>query len=165
MKVFLPSVYGGTGPAAQADTPQQALDLLALIKAHPQQRRASYTVNALLMQVAQARAEDMSRRDYFSHVTPEGLGPNYFVRKAGYPLPTWYGVELHSNQVESIHAGGVDAAMVVDGWQHSPSHSVHMLGLIDFYANQIDVGAGYAMRAGTVYGTYWCFISAMQGDT
>lgn len=162
-RTYLPSVHGN-GLAAQADTAQAAA-LLALIRTHPQQRRASMTVHPLLMQVAQARAQDMAQRDYFSHTDPDGYGPNWHVRQAGYVLPDWYGQHMAANNVESIHAGGVDAAMVVDGWMHSESHSVHMLGTLPFYADQIDVGAGYAMRVGTVYTKYWVFISAMKGST
>lgn len=39
--------------------------------------------NSLLDQVAQAHAEDMIRRGYFSHYTPEGQDPTGRVRRAG----------------------------------------------------------------------------------
>jgi uncharacterized protein YkwD len=39
--------------------------------------------NSLLDQVAQAHAEDMIRRSYFSHYTPEGQDPTGRVRRAG----------------------------------------------------------------------------------
>src|SRR5579871_1271524 len=43
--------------------------------------------NAILVQVAEAKALDMARRNYLNHVTPEGLGINVLMSQAGYELP------------------------------------------------------------------------------
>ena len=57
---------------------------LKLVNRDRQQRGLStLNANALLDQVAQQHAEDMIRRGYFSHHTPEGFSPTQRVRQAG----------------------------------------------------------------------------------
>ena len=46
------------------------------------------------------RALDMGTRRYFSHVNPDGYGPNYLVQQAGYALPSFYGQEPDANNIE-----------------------------------------------------------------
>ncbi len=46
--------------------------------------------NETLAKVAEARALDMARRNYFDHTDPDGYGPNYHIHHAGYSLnPDW----------------------------------------------------------------------------
>lgn len=46
--------------------------------------------NDQLAKVAEERAKDMARRNYFDHTDPSGYGPNYHINKAGYYLnPDW----------------------------------------------------------------------------
>lgn len=169
MRLYLPAIHGGLAaePTTEPVVTPEARDLLSAIQGHPEQRRQAFTLHTTLTRVAQARADDLAARDYFSHVDPDGYGPNWHVRRAGYPLPWWYGIDedgivsIAANQVESIHGGGVDVAEVMDGWLNSPSHKRQVLGLLDFYADQTDVGAGHTGVEGTTYLHYWVFISAM----
>ena len=48
------------------------------------QRARQLALDARLTLVAQAYANDMARRNYFSHVSPEGLDPFARMRRAGY---------------------------------------------------------------------------------
>ena len=47
--------------------------------------------NSALAKVAQTKAEDMAKNNYFSHVDLNGYGVNYFMHEAGYDMPeAWY---------------------------------------------------------------------------
>src|SRR4051812_17752181 len=54
------------------------------------QTRTKLVWNPILARVARERAWDMARRNYFSHVNPDGLGANTLVERAGYVLPANY---------------------------------------------------------------------------
>jgi uncharacterized protein YkwD len=73
-----------------------------------------------LSQAARGHAADMSRRDYFSHVTPGGDTLSDRLRKAGYGRPGdgWYAGE-------NLGWGSGDRATpdaLVDAWLASPGH-------------------------------------------
>lgn len=63
--------------------------------------------------VAQAHAEDMVRRDYFSHRNPEGRGPFDRLRAAGV---------TYAAAAENLAFGYPTAAGVLRGWLESPGH-------------------------------------------
>lgn len=69
--------------------------------------------NPVLMNVAQNHAEDMERRNYFSHRTPEGLSPFDRMKKAG--IRYW-------TAAENIAQGQPTAEMVLKQWLASPGH-------------------------------------------
>ena len=83
-----------------------------------------------LAAVARAHSDDMTSRGYFSHDTPEGLGPSERVDRAGYSC--WKG--SHYGVAENIAiettSGGIDrvAAEAVRGWMNSPGHRTNLLG-------------------------------------
>jgi len=138
----------------------QEARLLALVAAEPRQGRTLLRCNPILTRVARARALDLGQRQYFSHVNPDGFGPNYLVRAAGYPLPATYGTAPTSNNIESIGAGVGEADLMWNAWLGSTKHSIHLLGLENFYAEQIDYGIGFAHVPDSPYQFYWVFISA-----
>ena len=121
------------------------------------------TCHRVLAQVARERALDMAQRRYFSHTTPEGYGPNYLVREAGYILPSYYGVENNANNIESIAAGNSTASATWQQWMGSSPHRTHLLGLIPFFAEQIEYGIGYAYDPNSPYRYYWVIITAKPG--
>ena len=141
----------------------QAKEIAQMMSNDPGQKRASLTCNDTLAQVAQARAEDMAQRNYFSHTTPEGYGPNYFVRQAGYVLPSYYGTANDANNVESIAAGRETASQTWTQWMGSSGHKTHLLGLDAFFAEQIEYGIGYAYNPNSTYRHYWVVITAKPG--
>lgn len=134
-----------------------------LLITHPEQGRAKLTCNPILATVARARAEDMGRRAYFNHVNPDGQGPNYFVRQAGYALPDSYSQELNGNNIESIGAGPNNADSMWNAWMSSSKHSTHLLGKTSFFTEQVEYGIGVAQVPGSPYQYYWVFISARPG--
>lgn len=147
---------GGCTPSAQE---QRIADLM---RAHPNQQRPALTCDPILEQVARARAQDMADRAYFSHTNPDGLGPNTLVRQAGYPLPGWYSTALDGNNIESIAAGPSTADATWNLWMNSPGHSLHLLGLDPFWAEQIEYGIGFVAKPGSPYTYYWVAITAKR---
>ena len=83
-----------------------------------------------LAAVARAHSDDMTSRGYFSHDTPEGLGPSDRIDRAGYSC--WKG--SHYGVAENIAIettlGDLDrtAAEAVRGWMNSPGHRTNLLG-------------------------------------
>jgi uncharacterized protein YkwD len=165
-QLFLPLVtktesIAASDPACQLNDQEKRIEELA--RSHTEQQRAKMSCNPTLAAVARARAEDMGRRAYFGHVNPDGQGPNYFARQAGYVLPASYSQDLNGNNIESIGAGPNNADGMWEAWMVSTKHTTHILGKTDFFAEQIEYGIGFAQVPGSPYQYYWVFISAHRG--
>jgi uncharacterized protein YkwD len=115
--------------------------------------RARYGLMALrfddaLNRAAQAHADDMAARDYFSHVTPDGRSVGDRATQAGYRWAT---------VLENIAVGQGAPSEVVAGWIGSPAHRRAML------ARDIDdAGIGYRFLARdggrTRQNHYWALV-------
>lgn len=160
--VFLPIISDNIArpTAAACALNEQEKRIEALLLQTPNQGRSSLNCDPILAAVARARAEDMGKRAYFSHVNPDGQGPNYFARQAGYVLPSEYSSAIDGNNIESIGAGPNDADGMWNGWMQSTKHTTHILAQNDFFAEQRDYGIGFAQVPGSPYQFYWVFISA-----
>jgi uncharacterized protein YkwD len=80
-----------------------------------------------LMAAAQGHAEDMIRRDFYAHETPEGLTPGDRITRAGYRFAT-YGE--NNNRVSGGYEGepGRDELReALDSWMESPGHRDNLL--------------------------------------
>lgn len=159
--VYLPLVLNGSS-GFNDNLPLNAQEqaLFELIRDHPDQGRSFLNINSILTQVARERALDMGTRGYFGHVNPDGYGPNYLVQQAGYVLPSFYSQHPTGNNIESIAAGSSTANQVWNNWMNSTGHRTHLLGLSSFFAEQTDIGIGYAYVPGSPYGHYWVVITA-----
>lgn len=108
-----------------------------LLSATNQQRAANgvgnLSLNSQLNQAAQAKADDMVARDYWSHNTPEGNPPWVFIDSAGYD---------YKKAGENLAYGFLTSSETVTGWMNSPSHRENML-----LGDYTDVGFGYANSA------------------
>jgi hypothetical protein len=93
-----------------------------------------------LMNMAQARAEDMVARQYFAHEDPDEKWPNFHVRKHAYKLPENYPND--SNWVESIAAGYTSPYAALQGLHQSPAHHDHVVGS-NFWRTHNIFGVGY----------------------
>ncbi|MFB9319625.1 CAP domain-containing protein [Cryptosporangium minutisporangium] len=92
-----------------------------------------------LAAAALKHSEDMIARDYFAHMTPDGVSPWDRAKEAGYEVPTG----------ENIALGQKDAAAVMDAWMNSAGHRANILNC----ASKA-VGIGVATdSAGTPYWT------------
>ena len=85
--------------------------------------------NQQLEDAAQAHAEDMARRGYFEHDTPDGVTPFDRMRAAGYQ---------GGLMGENIAQGYRDAESVVQGWIDSPGHCRNLMN-----ADFDELGVGY----------------------
>jgi uncharacterized protein YkwD len=93
------------------------------------------------MALAQRRAEDMVKRDYFSHIDPDGIWPNAHVMATGFRLPPFYSPD--NNQVEALASGYRTAELALDALSLSPAHRDFMRGE-GFWSDHFCFGVGYA---------------------
>lgn len=90
----------------------------------------SLTLSTELTAAAQAKANDMTSRNYWSHNTPDGEEPWKFITSAGYD---------YQKAGENLAYGFNSSQDTVIGWANSPSHRENMLD-----ANYSEVGFGFA---------------------
>lgn len=135
-------------------------ELAEILTHDPGQRRTRLTWNPLLARLAREKAWDMATRGYFGHVTPEGVGANTMLERAGYHLPAEYDHSLGGNNVESAAEGYASARQAWRHWMASPRHRAHLLGLEPRFAAQTEFGIGYAQWPGSRFGSYWVVLIA-----
>jgi hypothetical protein len=127
----------------EADLESEKTAFLTLINQYRQQNGLPpLSVSSALTTAAQLHSEDMARRNYFSHTTPEGKTFVDRIRDAGYTYNTCLG--------ENIAAGFSTAQSVFEAWKNSPGHNQNMLNPC-FKA----IGIGLAYDAGSTYKWYW----------
>lgn len=90
--------------------------------------RHNLRLNTKLNASAQAKCEDMAKRDYWSHNTPEGSKPWVFIDK-------YLDSPVHVG--ENLAYGMKSAEGVVNGWMISKPHKEALL-----HTNYTDVGFG-----------------------
>jgi len=76
------------------------------------------TVNSRLQKAAQLKALDMATRGYFSHNTPEGQTPWYWLDLVGYN---------YASAGENLAVNFDDSSDVDLAWMNSPSHRENIL--------------------------------------
>lgn len=150
MSILLPLISGNS-----ADPDR----FISLMMQHPEQRRPTVVVDNAVAMVAQMRAEDMSTRNYFSHVDPDGFGPNYHLRNAGIELPYWYQQEPNANNTEIIAGGYANAEDAFAAFLTSPGHRMFLLGQHAMYEQQTRIGIGWSYKEGSTYKPVWAVIT------
>lgn len=144
----------------EAQLNSQEQQFLSIMTNASAQGRPFIQMDPILSRVARARATDMARRGYFAHTNPDGHGPNYLVRQAGYILPAHYDQSASGNNIESCSAGDSGASAAWNYLLESAPHKKHLLAESSFYAEQTSVGVGYCYDAGSDYKHYWVILSA-----
>jgi len=135
------------------------------------QPRPPLAPHPALTAAARGHAADMVDRDYFAHVSPEGVGPNARIRAEGFPLDgevrvdgaVWrYGDALGDNQTESLFqterwSDGYSPYLSTDHWADAVDnliadacvpergHRDHLLGNNPLSAMDRLVGIGWAV--------------------
>lgn len=94
--------------------------------------------DAQLRAAAQGHSDDMAKRDYFSHTSPDGTDAGQRTTAAGYRWST-YG--------ENIAKGQQTAQSVMEAWMKSPGHRANILN-----CSFKDIGVGIHQGAG---GPWW----------
>src|SRR5690606_3424397 len=80
--------------------------------------KAALSLNDKLNAAAQAKAEDMKARNYWSHNTPDGQEPWVFFDAQGY---------IYKKAGENLAYGFATSTETVTGWMNSPSHKANLL--------------------------------------
>jgi len=88
------------------------------------------SLNNKLDAAAQANADDMAARDYWSHYTPDGNPPWIWVTNQGYS---------YQKLGQNLATGFNDEQSTIDGWMASPPHRENLLD-----PAYKEVGFGYA---------------------
>jgi uncharacterized protein YkwD len=91
------------------------------------------TINSQLNAAAQAKANDMVARNYWSHNTPDGQEPWIFFDAQGY---------AYAKAGENLAYGFSTSNETVIGWMNSPSHRANLLD-----SAFTEVGFGFANSA------------------
>jgi uncharacterized protein YkwD len=176
-----------TAPAQDAEKPdldreeaKKAFEYLNRVRARPAEfskeikadlsdvkARPALKWNDILAKVAEEKAADMAKRDYFSHTTPEGLGINRLIHDAGYKLPAYMLKDKSATFFESIAAGrstgkGIIDMLVRDENTPGLGHRKHLLGIDDFWAGCTDCGIGIARNPRSKFRVYSSVIIARQ---
>lgn len=89
----------------------------------------SLAINSALTSAAQTKANDMAARNYWSHNTPDGQAPWYFINNAGYK---------YLKAGENLAYGFSTSADTITGWMNSPAHKDNMLD-----TSYTEVGFGF----------------------
>jgi hypothetical protein len=137
--------------------------LAALLIAKPAQLRAKLDCDPQLVALARERAQDMAKRGYFKHHTPEGVGPNDFLRSRGFPLPHAYPTG-RGNTVEAIVGGYGSPQEVWTELVGSAQHRAHVLGEDATFLAQDRYGIGYAREWNTPQVDFWVVLIARYPD-
>jgi len=76
------------------------------------------SMSPVLQQAAQMKANDMARKEYFAHESPEGFDPWHWFKQAGYDF-RFAG--------ENLAVYFSDSAEVEHAWMNSPKHRANIL--------------------------------------
>ncbi|MFP5247588.1 MAG: CAP domain-containing protein [Thermoanaerobaculia bacterium] len=112
----------GRGSVVVEGAPRAESTGVASIVEAMNRERAAYglrplRLNEKLSMAAGDRIEDMFAKNYFAHVSPDGIEPFVWARKRGY---------RYSIIGENL-AVGYRGTAVVDGWMRSPGHRENIL--------------------------------------
>ena len=105
------------------------------------------TINPLLQQAAQAKANDMATKSYFAHTSPTGITPWYWLQQAGYS---------YTSAGENLAINFVDSKDVIIAWMNSPGHRANIL-------NQNYTEIGIATAKGIYKGQEATFVAQFFG--
>ncbi len=100
-------------------------------------------MNPLLERAAQEHADAMTKKNFFSHVGPNGSQPEARIRAVGYFTPPCQKCAVQYAYGENIAKGQKTPKDVMTAWMKSPVHKANILKR-DFK----ELGIGYA-------GGYW----------
>ena len=125
--------------AQRASPPQiRAADLERLVHDRINDQRVARKLSALgadklLSGIARAHSEDMAKRNFFSHVNPEGEDPTARGKRARYECHKEFGRAVREGLAENLYEGPMPPAMndivraSVRDWMNSPEHRRNIL--------------------------------------
>lgn len=96
-----------------------AYDIVALTnEARADRNLPALASDPLLTKAAQMKAEDMAANGYYAHVGPDGNGPSYWLKRAGY---------RYLNAGENLVIDRTSAEQAVSAWMGSQAHRENIL--------------------------------------
>ena len=106
--------------STQTATTQQIEDAMLCITNNERSAAglAPLRSNPLLVNAARAHSQDMVVRNYNSHYSPEGIGPDSRIAQQGYSYDWW---------AENILYGFSTPAEGMNWWMNSPGHRANIL--------------------------------------
>lgn len=104
-------------------------------------------VNPVLEQAAQLKANDMAQKSYFSHTSPAGVTPWYWLDRVGY---------RYQSAGENLAVDFLDASDVHTAWMNSPGHRANIL-------NGVFTEIGIATARGMYHGNETTFVVEFFG--
>lgn len=130
----------------------RAAVLPAVLVDQANERRADFnanplSVNELLQQAAQRKANDMAQRGYFSHISPDGKTPWDWMREQNYAFV---------QAGENLAIGFFESSEVTEAWMNSPTHRQNLL-------NNGFTEIGIATAQGVYQGVETTFVVQMFG--
>lgn len=105
------------------------------------------SVNPLLVEAAQLKANDMAEKGYFAHNTPDGNTPWYFMELAGYD---------YKHAGENLAVNFLDSDEVHRAWMNSRGHFLNIV-------NPKYTEIGIATSSGIYKGREAIFVVQMFG--
>ena len=126
--------------AQRAGTPAQirAADVERIVHDRVNDQRVARKLNALgadrlLSAIARAHSEDMAKRNFFSHVNPEGEDPTARGKRARYECHKELGRAVRDGLAENLYEGSLSPTIndigraSVREWLNSPEHRRNIL--------------------------------------
>ncbi len=104
--------------------------------------------NTLLQKAAELKAEDMAKKGYFSHTTPEGRNSWYWLEQVGYDY-------VYAG--ENLAVNFSDSSDLTEAWMNSPTHRENIVK-----PNFTEIGIG--MATGTYKGRETVFVAQFFGS-
>ncbi len=132
-------LFGGVTPSSKIDNPatlaySTEMSISGLLSSTNAERSGnglnSLSINSKLNSSAQAKANDMVSKDYWSHNTPSGQEPWVFFDAAGYN---------YQKAGENLAYGFSTSSETTVGWMNSASHRANILD-----GAYTEVGFGFA---------------------
>ena len=102
-------------------------------------------VNPLLVKAAEMKAEDMAKKGYFAHYSPDGKAPWDWIKLARYS---------YTSAGENLAIDFTDSTDVNNAWMNSPGHRANLL-------NQRYTEIGIATKEGIYQGRQTTFVVEM----
>lgn len=127
---FFPPTFSRGKTLAYSEGLSQTNLLLATNQQRSLNKTSSLSISQSLSEAAQAKAQDMVDRDYWSHKTPDGKEPWSFINATDYK---------YIQAGENLAYGFKNSEATVQGWMNSTSHRENILNP-DF----TQAGFGYA---------------------
>ena len=139
----------------------EARALAGMIIADAGQQRDVLRCNALLAEIAEAKAREMAELGQVAHLGRSAA--NARLARAGYPLADIY-PRLLENNVEAIAGGIAEAGAVWSAFKASGAHRSHLLAEHEFYRLQDEIGVGYFRDPASPHVDYWVVYIAHRSD-